>query len=91
MKKLRPGKRGAPVVVHVNMHTIKANRKHGTNLPPLTGRVGRGGKSFPAHTVTFYCPECEWETARVVHSPHKPLACGARVWIEADGEVTLLP
>ena len=28
------------------------------------------------------------ELARVVYSPHKPLSCGARVWVETDTENT---
>ena len=26
------------------------------------------------------------ELGRVIYSPHKPLSCGARVWIETDTE-----
>ena len=28
------------------------------------------------------------ELARVIYSPHKPLSCGARVWIETDTDTT---
>ena len=27
---------------------------------------------------------------RVIYSPHKPLSCGAKVWIEALGDVTII-
>ena len=30
------------------------------------------------------------EIARVVYRPHKPLGCGARVWIETESEVVVL-
>lgn len=63
------------VIVHVNRNTIARNAKHGTNDPPLT--IRRGSKREYAHEVELIGP------ARIVHSPHKPLDCGARVWIEA--------
>ena len=28
------------------------------------------------------------ELGRVIYSPHKPLSCGARVWVELDTETT---
>jgi hypothetical protein len=28
------------------------------------------------------------ELGRVIYSPHKPLSCGARVWIETDTETS---
>ena len=28
------------------------------------------------------------ELARVIYSPHKPLSCGARVWVELDTDNT---
>ncbi len=28
------------------------------------------------------------EFARVIYSPHKPLSCGARVWVELDTDIT---
>lgn len=72
-----------PTVIHVNMHVIKSNRVHNTNEPPLTVRRGRRGKNAQrAHEVTINGP------SKVIHSPHDPLPCGARVWIETFAEVT---
>ena len=64
------------VRVHVNQHVIRRNKTNGENAPPL--RIIRGGRSEPAFEVDLIGP------ARVVYSPHKPLRCGARVWIEAE-------
>lgn len=70
------------VIVHVNRHVLAANRKHDLNDPPLTVRRGRRTERF--HSVELVGP------ARVVHSPDKPLPCGARVWIEAADAVGAL-
>lgn len=64
------------VIVHVNRQTIARNARHGTNEPPLI--IRRGRKREYAHEVELV------GRAKIVHSPHKPLDCGARVWIEAD-------
>ena len=66
-------------IVHVNQHKIKANTKHGTNDPVLTVKTYKSNTS--AHTVRIMGPSA------VIHSPQKPLSCGARVWIETRSEV----
>jgi len=72
-----------PTIIHVNQLVIRSNAKHGTNEPPLTFRKGRNGrKSTRAHTVTGEGP------FELVYSPHNPLPCGARLWIETYGKVT---
>ena len=58
-------------IVHVNQHVIKANRKNGTNEPPLTVKTYKENKK--AHRVKIDGP------SEIVHSPDKPLSCGARV------------
>jgi hypothetical protein len=63
------------VIVHVNRNTIASNAKHLTNEPPLI--IRRGSKREYAHEVELIGP------AKIIHSPHNPLSCGARVWIEA--------
>ena len=58
-------------IIHVNQHVIKANTKNGTNDPALTVKT---------YKTTRYCHEVEiLGNSKVVHSPHKPLSCGARV------------
>jgi hypothetical protein len=70
-------------VIHVNAQRIKRNAKTGERNPVLT--VKRGRTNRYAHAVAILGP------SRVVYSPTKPLKCGARVWIEAEGEVILDP
>lgn len=71
-------------IIHVAQQAIQKNRKHGTNEPPLIVRNYKGAKR--AHTLIIYDRDGN-EAARIVHSPHKPLSCGARVWIETQNEV----
>ncbi len=66
-------------ILHVCQQTIRRNRKNGTNDPPIIIRTYKGASR--AHTVKINGP-CELK-----HSPHKPLKCGARVWIETEAEV----
>lgn len=67
-------------IIHVNQHIIAHNRKTGENLPPLIVRTYKG--SVNAHTIKVHGP-CE-----IINSPHNPLDCGARVWIETQSEVS---
>jgi len=66
-------------IVHVNQHVICKNGKTADNNPPLTVKTYKSNTY--AHTVEINGP------SRVVYSPDKPLSCGAKVWIETDGEV----
>ena len=67
--------------IHVNQHVIKANAKNGENNPIFT--VKQGGSNTYAHNVKV---KGEME---LVYSPDKPLSCGAKVWIETRGDITL--
>jgi hypothetical protein len=69
--------------IHVNQHVIARNRKAGTNDPVLTVKTSRSNTY--AHVVAIHGP------SRVVYAPCKPLACGARVWIETTAPVELDP
>ena len=71
-------------IIHVNQHIIKSNTKHGENEPPLTVKTYKENKR--AHQVIIYDTQGN-KVARVINSPHKPLSCGARVWIETYNEV----
>lgn len=66
-------------IIHVNQAVIVRNRRHCTNDPPLIVRTYKG--STPAQQVDINGP------SRLINSPHKPLSCGARVWIETTAEV----
>lgn len=70
--------------IHVNQHVIRRNLKvsdPSQHEPPIT--VKQGKKNTYCHDVHIHGP------SRVVHSPDKPLNCGARVWIETESEVTM--
>ena len=69
--------------IHVNQHVIRRNAKTGEAAPVLTVKTSKGNTY--AHAVAIHGP------SRVVYSPCKPLACGARVWIETVAEVELDP
>ena len=71
--------------IHVNQHTIKANRKDFfANNPVLTVKD---------YKSNVYCNELEilddagHIVAKVIYRPAKPLSCGAEVWIETHREV----
>ena len=65
--------------IHVNQHKIRSNVKAGTKEPVITVKTYKSNE---------YCHRVEiTEPCTVVYSPDKPLSCGARVWIETEGEV----
>lgn len=66
-------------IIHVNQHVIRSNLKTGANAPALTVKCGKSNTY--AHEAIINGP------SRIVHSPDKPLSCGARVWIETEAEV----
>jgi hypothetical protein len=66
-------------IIHVNQAVIARNRKTGANEPPLIARDYKG--STPAHNIEIQGPSV------LVNRPHKPLSCGARVWIETQAKV----
>jgi hypothetical protein len=68
-------------IIHVNQHVIRANHKNNENNPPLTCKT---------YKDNIKCHEVEFTNGRVVHSPHKPLSCGARVWIETHEPIKVI-
>jgi len=63
------------------MHVIRSNKKNGTNDPVITV------KTYKSNT---YGHEVEiLGKSKVVYNPKNPLPCGARVWIETDGDVLI--
>lgn len=67
--------------IHVNKQKIAQNRKNGTNMPVITCKTYKQNEY--GHEVVFF------EEGRIVYSPHKPLSCGARLWIETSGPVMI--
>ena len=67
--------------IHVNMHKVRANKKHGTNEPVLTIKEGK---------TNTYCHEVDiLGPSKLVYRPNKPLSCGARVWIETTASARI--
>jgi hypothetical protein len=64
--------------IHVNKAVIASNRKNGLNDPPITVQTSKG--PIKAQRVIINGPSV------FVHSPHQPLSCGARVWVETLAE-----
>ena len=67
--------------IHVNQHMIRSNRTKGENEPVVT--VQMSDRVVRGHRVTF------GGRGQVVYSPKKPLRCGATVWVETRGPVTI--
>ena len=66
-------------IIHVNQHVIRANGKSGDRNTPLTCKTYKHNAYFHEIEVKGGC--------KIVYSPDKPLSCGAKVWIETNGEV----
>lgn len=77
-------------IIHVSQPKIAQNRKKepGSELDPVLILRTYKGVSY-GNELTIKDKDGE-AVARIVYSPHKPLDCGARVWIETyhDVEVT---
>jgi len=67
--------------IHINQHVIKRNNKQGENEPVITVKTYKDNQYAYEVSVTGPC--------KVVYRPDKPLSCGAKVWIETEGEVIL--
>lgn len=65
--------------IHVDKNILASNRKHGRDDPAWTIQTSKG--SHKARSVIWNGP------TTAVGPPHKPLACGARMWIETTAEV----
>lgn len=70
--------------IHINQHNIRKNAKEDTKLYPVI-TVKSYKDNFKGNEVYIDGP------CRVVYSPDKPLACGAKVWIETDSQITIDP
>tara|TARA_R110000824_G_scaffold53114_6_gene147286 strand:- start:1241 stop:1507 length:267 start_codon:yes stop_codon:yes gene_type:complete len=68
-------------IIHVNQHKIRANTKNGTDDPVLTVKTYKENQY--AHEAIIKTKD-DTVVAKIIYSPHKPLSCGARVWIEVE-------
>ena len=73
-------------IIHVNQHTIKANRKSGKRDPVLTVKTYKSNDY--AKSVDILDAQGN-VVASVIYSPDKPLSCGAHVYIETKNEVQI--
>ena len=67
--------------IHVNQHLIRANVKQGTNVPCIAIRTSKG--------VT-YARQVRVGDVVIKQDFEHPLSCGAKVWIETQGNVEVL-
>lgn len=74
--------RGRIKRIHVNQFVIRSNKRSGAREPPL--RVKTSSENLPATEVMIDGP------CRVIYRPDRPLACGARVWIETTADVSMI-
>ena len=65
--------------IHVNQHKIRSNKKYDLNEPVITVKTSKSNTY--GHEVEVLGP------SKIIYSPDKPLSCGAKVWIETEGEV----
>ena len=76
-------------IIHVNQHKIRANiKKELRDLEPVL--TVKTYKSNDYGYEAIIKDDNGKEVARVIYSPHKPLSCGARVWIETRNEVEVI-
>tara|TARA_R100000808_G_scaffold6960_4_gene20402 strand:- start:18652 stop:18891 length:240 start_codon:yes stop_codon:yes gene_type:complete len=71
-------------IIHVNQHKIKSNTKNKTCDPVLTVKTYKSNR-YTSKAIII--DDAGNEVARIVYSPHKPLSCGARCWIETNLKV----
>lgn len=68
--------------IHVDQQRIKDNKKTGAFQPVIT--VQWKNRPYKVRVITIEGP------SSVVYSPHKPLSCGAHVWVETTAQVTVV-
>ncbi len=66
-------------IIHVAKQAISCNLKNNTNDPTIIVRTGNKSSRF--HNVVVK------GLSEIKQAQEKPLACGARVWIETFGTV----
>ncbi len=92
--KVIPGKRGPKgkwskqrqrsiTRIHVNSNNIK-NNIDSEHIEPVV-IVRQGSKTFYCHQIDICGP------SRIAYSPHQSIPGGARVWIEVEPDVVIMP
>lgn len=65
--------------IHINQHVIRSNRKNDADEPCIT--VKMRGRTFRGRSVEIERGMLEYHA--------KPLSCGAHVWVETKGQITI--
>jgi hypothetical protein len=75
--------------IHINQHKIRRNAKTGEREPVIAVKTyACGGHSLGNYKSNDYCHEVIIDSpCKVIYSPDKPLPCGAKVWIETEGNI----
>ena len=68
--------------IHINQHIIKRNAKTGEREPVITCKTYKENRYGHEVHIKGDC--------NIVYRPDKPLSCGAKVWIETEGEVIVI-
>ena len=74
-------------IIHINQHKIRSNQKTGEREPVITCKTYKGNTYGLSVSVM---DKDGTEACKIIYSPDKPLACGARVWVETQNEVKIL-
>lgn len=64
--------------IHINQHELRKNLKDGGYRPCITVKTYK--QNVYGHEVEILGP------SKLVY-PERPLSCGARIWIETEGQV----
>lgn len=68
--------------IHVDRHVIKYNATNSPMKPPVTVQTSKGAKKCWGVKING--------VSTMVYMPHKPLKCGAKLWVQTTAEVELL-
>jgi len=74
--------RRTDTVIHVNRGIIDGNRKHRRDIPPLTVRKGKTGRSKTGDRIVIFDAEGR-VAAEVVYNKDGILPCGAKAVVIA--------
>ena len=68
--------------IHINQHKIRSNKKNNIEEPVITVKTSKSNN---------YAKEVEiLGKSKLLYKPNNPLSCGAKVWIETQGEVHVI-
>lgn len=69
-------------IIHINRNIIQQNAKNNQSLPVC--RIQEGKETKYGMEVIIHGP------SQLVYRPDAPLACGAKLWIETESEITIV-